>query len=249
MAPLVELVGVTKRFGGLVVVDDLSLAVHSGEAVGVIGPNGAGKTTMLNLVAGDLHPDDGDVRFDDHAVTRQRADQRCRAGMARTAQVPRSYPAMTVFENVLVAGVFGTGRPVSERVATPAVVDALDLTGLLDRANETAGSLGLLGRKRLELAKALASSPRLLLLDEIAGGLTEAEVHELIDTITALRDRGLTIVWIEHVVHALLAVVDRIIAISFGRLIGDGDPHDVMASPAVREVYLGVEPDTVTVDR
>jgi branched-chain amino acid transport system ATP-binding protein len=244
-APLVELDGVTKRFGGLVVIDDLTVTVAHGDAVGVIGPNGAGKTTMLNLVAGDLFPDEGRIRFDGQDITRRRADQRCRAGIARTAQVPRPYAAMTVFENVLVAGVFGTGRPIAERAATPVVVDALDRTGLLARANEPAGSLGLLGRKRLELARALAASPRLLLLDEIAGGLTEAEVHELVTTIRALRAEGLTIVWIEHVVHALLAAVDRIVAISFGRLIGDGDPHVVMASDAVREVYLGVEPEGV----
>jgi len=241
---LVELAGVTKRFGGLVVVDDLSLTVASGEALGVIGPNGAGKTTMLDLVAGDLRPERGVVRFAGRDITHQRADQRVRAGIARTAQVPRPYPAMTVFENVLVAGVFGaTGRR-GERAATPVVVDALDRTGLLDRANDLAGSLGLLGRKRLELAKALATSPQVLLLDEIAGGLTEAEVHELVATITELHAGGMTIVWIEHVVHALLAVVGRMAAISFGRLIGDGDPAAVMASAPVREVYLGVEPET-----
>jgi branched-chain amino acid transport system ATP-binding protein len=159
--------------------------------------------------------------------------------------VPRPYTGVTVFENVLVAGVFGTGRPVAERAATPVVVDALDRTGLLDRANQPAGTLGLLGRKRLELARALAAEPRVLLLDEIAGGLTDAEVDELVGIITSLREQGLTIVWIEHVVRALLAVVDRMIAISFGRLIGEGDPHEVMASDAVREVYLGVEPEAV----
>jgi branched-chain amino acid transport system ATP-binding protein len=243
MAALVELCSTTKRFGGVTVIDDLSLAVDGGEAVGVLGPNGAGKTTMLNLVAGDLRPDRGSVRFGGRDVTGLRTDQRCRLGIARTSQIPRPFVGLSVFENVLAAAVFGTGRPLAERAATPVAVDALERTGLLASANARAGALTLLGRKRLELAKALATTPELLLLDEIAGGLTEVEVIELVATITSLRDEGLTIVWIEHIVHALLAVVRRLVVISFGRLIADGEPAVVMADPQVQELYMGVAPD------
>ena len=243
-APIVELVGVTKRFGGVTVIDDLSLAIPDDVAIGVIGPNGAGKTTMLNLLAGDLRPERGEVRLDGRPVTRLRADQRCRAGIARTSQVPRPYVGMSVFENVLVAAVFGTRRPLSERAATPVAVTALERAGLLPKANAVAASLTLLERKRLELARALASQPRLLLLDEIAGGLTDAEMHELVATIRALRGEGLAVVWIEHIVHALLAVVDRLVAVNFGRVIADGEPRAVVASAEVREIYLGVTTET-----
>jgi len=237
--PLAELVGVTKRFGGVTVIDDLSLAIAGDGAVGVIGPNGAGKTTMLNLLAGDLRPDRGELRLDGRDVTRLRADQRCRAGIGRTAQVPRPYAGMSVFENVLVAAVFGARRRMSERAATPVAVDALHRAGLLDQVNRAAATLTLLDRKRLELARALAGGPRLLLLDEIAGGLTDAETHELVTTIQGLRGEGMAVVWIEHIVHALLAVVDRLVVLSFGRIVADGVPHEVVASTAVRQVYLG----------
>ena len=238
--PIAELVEVTKRFGGVTVIDDLSLAIADDSAIGVIGPNGAGKTTMLNLLAGDLRPERGEVRLDGRLVTRLRADQRCRAGIARTSQVPRPYVGMSVFENVLVAAVFGTQRPSSERAATPVAVAALERAGLLPKANAVAASLTLLERKRLELARALASQPRVLLLDEIAGGLTDAEMYELVATIRGLRADGLAVVWVEHIVHALLAVVDRLVAFNFGRVIADGDPHSVVASAEVREIYLGV---------
>jgi branched-chain amino acid transport system ATP-binding protein len=241
-APVIEVERVSKSFG-VKVIDDLSLALGGGPPRGGGGPNGAGKTTLLDLVAGDLRPDRGVIRLDGLDVTRQRADRRCRAGLARTAQVPRPFEQMTVFENVLAAAVFGWGAPRRERDALPDAAAALERTHLLPRANARAGELGLLGRKRLELARALATGPRVLLLDEIAGGLTEAEVGELIDDVRAIRAGGVTIVWIEHVVHALLAVVDRMMAMSFGCKIAEGDPAEVMASPAVREVYLGVEPE------
>jgi branched-chain amino acid transport system ATP-binding protein len=241
-APLLDVRGVSKSYG-VTVIDDLSLVVAEGDALGIVGPNGAGKTTLLNLIAGDEHPDAGAITFDGVDVTRQRADRRCRAGLARTAQVPRPFEELTVFENVLVAAVFGSGRPVREKEAIGPAVAALERTHLLDRANERAGALGLLSRKRLELARALATQPRVLLLDEIAGGLTDAEVLDLIGDVKAIRSEGTTIMWIEHVVHALLAVVDRMVAMSFGRIIAEGDPDSVMASPAVQEVYMGVAPE------
>jgi branched-chain amino acid transport system ATP-binding protein len=238
---LLDVRSVSKSFG-VRVIDDLSVAVAEGDPLGIVGPNGAGKTTLLNLIAGDVYPDAGTIVFAGADVTRQRADRRCRAGLARTSQVPRPFEAMTVFENVLVAAVFGAGPPVRERDAVPLAVAALERAHLSGRANDRAGTLGLLSRKRLELARALATRPRVLLLDEIAGGLTDAEVLELVEDIAAIRAEGTTIVWIEHVVHALLAVVDRMVAMSFGRKIAEGDPQEVMASPAVQEVYMGVAP-------
>ncbi|MXW88033.1 MAG: ABC transporter ATP-binding protein [Acidimicrobiaceae bacterium] len=242
MAPLLEVAGVDKSFG-VKVVDDLSLQVDAGDALGIVGPNGAGKTTLLNLIAGDLSCDRGSIRIEGEDVTRTSSDWRCRHGLARTAQIPRPFEGMTVFENVLVGAVFGAGVPTSEANATPAAVEALERSKLLASANTRAGALPLLGRKRLELARALATRPKILLLDEIAGGLTEAEVLELVETIKAIHADGVTIVWIEHIVHALLAVVGRIMAMSFGMKIAEGDPAEVMASPEVQEVYLGVAPE------
>ncbi len=242
MTPTLRVSGLTRSFGHLRVVDELDLVVSPGEAVGIVGPNGAGKTTLLSLVAGDLQPDAGVILFEGRDLRGMSADRRCRLGLARTAQVPRPFEAMSVFENVLVGAVFGTSPPRTERAALPQAVAALDRTGLAAVADRAAGSLGLLDRKRLELARALATSPRLLLLDEIAGGLTDAEVDELVVMVRALRAEGIAVVWIEHVVHALLSVVDRMVAMSFGVKIADGDPAEVMASPVVQEVYLGSIP-------
>jgi branched-chain amino acid transport system ATP-binding protein len=233
---LLELHSVTKRYGALRVVDDLSMHVDAGEALGVVGPNGAGKTTALSLIAGDVPVTSGTVRFDGRDITRMPAHARCRAGIGRTFQVPRPFLAMTVFENVLVGALHGRG---TRSGAADAAVAALEGARLLDRANVPAAQLTLLERKRLELARALVTSPRAVLLDETAGGLTEPEVAELLPTIRALKEAGTAVIWIEHVVHALLAVVDRIVAIDRGRKFAEGDPHEVMASEAVTEVYLG----------
>ena len=242
MSSVLEVEHISKSFG-VKVIDDLSVSVAPGEALGIIGPNGAGKTTLLNLIAGDLAPDEGTVRFDGRDVTRQSADKRCRSGLARTAQIPQPFEAMTVFENVLAGAVFGGRSPLAENEAVDIAVEELERAGMLALANSRAGSLPLLGRKRLELARALATRPKVLLLDEIAGGLTEAEVLQLVETVKSIHGSGVTIVWIEHIVHALLAVVDRIMAMSFGQKIAEGDPHEVMASPRVQEVYMGVEPE------
>ena len=233
---LLELQGATKRYGALRVVDDLTMHVDAGEALGVVGPNGAGKTTALSLIAGDVPITGGHVWFDGRDITRMPAHARCRAGIGRTFQVPRPFLAMTVFENVLVGALHGRG---TRSGASAAAVAALERARLLDRANVPAAQLTLLERKRLELARALVTSPRVVLLDETAGGLTEPEVAELLPTIRALKEAGTAVIWIEHVVHALLAVVDRIVAIDRGRKFAEGDPHEVMASEAVAEVYLG----------
>jgi branched-chain amino acid transport system ATP-binding protein len=227
----------TKSYGGVKVVDDLSVSLHEGEALGVVGPNGAGKTTMLNLLTGIVHPDEGTVVFASRDISRLSPDERCHLGLGRTYQIPRPFEGMTVFENVLVGATYGRKR--SEKASYDLCTAALYRTGLLSKSNELGESLSLLERKRLELARALAIEPKVLLLDEIAGGLTEHEVHSLIDTIKQLRSEGISIIWIEHIVHALLAVVDRLIAIDFGRLIAEGDPHTVINSPEVRDVYMG----------
>jgi len=230
---------VTKAFGSLQVLDGLTLSVGVGEAVGVIGPNGAGKTTALNVMAGRLRPDRGAVVFDGRDVTAMPAHARCRAGIARTHQVPHPFEAMTVFENVLVGATHGGGRP--ERAAYAACHAALELSGLADRVNSRAGVLTLLERKRLELARALATRPRVLLLDEIVGGLSEAEVQAMVGVVRQVRSEGVAIVWIEHVVHALRSAVDRLVAIAFDRNLMDGPPDTVMASPDVQRVYLGID--------
>ena len=239
MAPLLELDGISKRFGKVVVADDLGLSVAPGDAIGIVGPNGAGKTSLFGVVSGDLAPDTGSIRFDGRVVTRLDAAARCRLGIGRTYQVPRPFEGMTVFENVLVAAQQGGGTRGQAALDRSAAV--LAETGLAREANRAAGTLGLLQRKRLELGRALATEPRLLLLDEVAGGLTDMEVRELVDLVVRVRERGVAIVWIEHVVRALVAVVDRLICLSGGRFIGDGTPDEVLASPAVREVFLGTE--------
>jgi branched-chain amino acid transport system ATP-binding protein len=239
---LLEVVDLSKRFGALRVVQDFSFDVAEGEALGIVGPNGAGKTTLLNLVAGDLRPDKGTVRMGGDDLTKLSAHVRCHRGVGRTAQIPRPFERLTVFENALVGSTFGTtGRLQGTR--DEVAIRALEQAGMLHKANVPAGSLTLLDRKRLELARALATQPRLLLLDEIAGGLTEAEVLELVETIKEIRTTGVAIVWIEHIVHALLRVVDRMMAVDAGRKLIEGDPQAVMASDEVRSVYLGDDLD------
>ncbi|MGE0733299.1 MAG: ABC transporter ATP-binding protein [Alphaproteobacteria bacterium] len=236
---LLEISGLRRSFGSLKAVDGIDLTLAEGVALGVVGPNGAGKTTLFNLIAGDLAPEAGAIRFAGVDITRMPPHRRCVAGIARTYQIPRPFENLTVFENLLVGAVYGSGK--SERAAAAYCADVLAETGLYDRANRRAGALTLLERKRLELARALATGPRLLLLDEIAGGLTEGECSALVETIRAIRARGITIVWIEHIVHALLAVVGQLIALDFGRKIAEGEPHAVMGSPEVREIYMGIE--------
>lgn len=238
MGELLRLDGVGRTFGAVVAAEALCLEVGEGEALGIVGPNGAGKTTMFNLITGELRPNQGRVFFAGQDISHMPPAARARIGIGRSYQIPHPFAGMTVFENVLVGATFGGG--LAERHAYDRVVKVLEETELLDKANRLAGSLTLLDRKRLELARALATEPRLLLLDEIAGGLTEPETLRLVDTIIALRKRGVAVVWIEHIVHALTRVVDRLLVLNFGRVLCEGDPIEVMASPEVREVYLGI---------
>jgi branched-chain amino acid transport system ATP-binding protein len=236
---LVELHGVSKSFGSVRAIQDVSLTVDEGEALGIVGPNGAGKTTLLNVVSGSLRADQGRVVFAGRDVTRLPGHEHCRAGIARTFQIPRPFAGLTAFENVLVGATYG--RTERDRPVAAACVEALERAHLVRKANALAGQLTLLERKRLELARALVTKPRVLLLDEIAGGLTEPEVDELVGTVQGLRGEGITIVWIEHIVHALLRVVDRLVALAAGRKLLDGEPQAVIESAELRHVYLGSE--------
>jgi branched-chain amino acid transport system ATP-binding protein len=236
-APILAAQGVGKRFGALVVLDDVALELGAGRAVGIVGPNGAGKTTLLDILAGAQRANAGSVTFQGQDVTRLSAASRSRLGIARTHQVPRPFVDMTVFENVLVGATTGGGLRAAEAHAR--ALDVLETTDLMHVANRRAATLGLLDRKRLEMARALGTGPVVLLLDEIAGGLTDEETNSLVLTIQRLRDGGLAIVWIEHVVHALVRVAQRMICMSAGRVIAEGEPDAVMRDPAVIEAYLG----------
>jgi branched-chain amino acid transport system ATP-binding protein len=235
--PLLALAGISKRFGQVLVADGLDLRVEAGETLGVVGPNGAGKSTLFGMVSGDVRPDAGEVVLSGRHVTRLGPAARCRLGVGRTYQVPRPFEHMTVYENVLVA--VHQGAQLRSRAAHHRAAEVLVETGLAPLANDPAGRLTLLQRKRLEIARALGTGPRLLLLDEVAGGLTDPEVDELVRIVGRLQATGLAIVWIEHVVHALVRAVDRLVCLAGGAFVADGAPADVLASHAVRDVYLG----------
>ena len=230
-------VDVRKRFGALAVLDGVTLGLDQGEAVGIVGPNGAGKTTLLNVLAGSLRPDAGSVFFHARDITSKDAADRCTLGIARTHQVPRPFVGMTVFENVLVGATAGGRQRGGEAYSLS--LDVLDQCGLTHLANRRAEDLGLLQRKRLELARALAVKPAVLLLDEIGGGLTDAETAALVETVAALRDRGIAVLWIEHIVHVLMQVVTRLVCMNAGRIIAEGAPQEVVAQAAVIDAYLG----------
>lgn len=236
---MLTLDNVSKSFGALTVTDGVSLSVPKGQALGIIGPNGAGKSTLFNLITGNLMVSSGRIELMGQDVTRLPAMKRVRMGVGRSFQIPQPFEGLTVFENLLTAARFG-GAAAHDR-AVHDCAEILRETGMLARANQLAGELSLLDRKRLELARALATGPELLLLDEIAGGLTEGECRALVETIRTIHAGGTTIIWIEHVLHALTSVVERLAVLDFGRLIGVGEPEDIMASREVREIYLGIE--------
>jgi len=235
---LLELSDVCFSYGALTVTDKVSLKLPADEALGVIGPNGAGKTTLVDLIIGIQKPTRGRILFDGRDIGGLSAQARCELGIARSFQVPRPFAGMTVFENLLVGATLGGRR--SERAAYPVCFEVLEQTGLSYLANEPAGKLRLLDRKRLELARALATQPKLLLLDEVAGGLSDVECQALIATIRDIHASGIAILWIEHIVHALLAVVTRLFVLDQGAMLADGDPREVIDSAAVKQIYLGV---------
>ena len=235
--PILAAQGIVKRFNALTVLDGVDFSMQADEAVGIVGPNGAGKTTLLSVLSGALSPSAGRVAFQGVDVTNLAAAERCRLGLARTHQIPRPFGGLTVFENVFVAT---ANRPRFHRAeAYDLCIESLRLCGMIGLANRRAETLGLLDRKRLELARALAATPVALLLDEIGGGLTDAEASELVDIIKELKRRGVALIWIEHIVHILLQVADRLVCMNAGRILAEGDPRQVMADPAVIEAYLG----------
>jgi branched-chain amino acid transport system ATP-binding protein len=235
--PILAAEGIVKRFNALTVLDGVDFSMRADESVGIVGPNGAGKTTFLSVLSGALAPSAGRVSFGGRDVTSLPAAERCRLGLARTHQIPRPFGGLTVFENVFVAA---ANRPrFSRSEAYDLCLEALKLCGMLGLANRRAETLGLLDRKRLELARALAATPVALLLDEIGGGLTDAEANELVAIIKELNRRGVAMIWIEHIVHILLQVADRLICMNAGRILAEGEPRAVMADPAVIEAYLG----------
>ena len=241
MPPILTLERISKRFGAVVVADGIELALGEGEALGIIGPNGAGKTTLFGIASGTVAPDAGHVIFAGEDITRLPPEQRCRKGLARSFQIPQPFSKMTVFENLVVVAAFGSEQ--RETAVYERCAELLERCGLASKANLRAGGLTLLDRKRLELARALATRPRALLLDEVAGGLTEHECGALTNLIREVRASGVSIVWIEHVVHALLATVDRLAVLHGGEIIADGDPHTVIKSPQVAEIYMGIAAD------
>lgn len=231
----------TKRFGELRAVDDLSFEVREGEILGVMGPNGAGKTTVFNLLTGVFKPDEGAITFQGKDITHESPAKRCRRGIGRTYQIPRPFDKLTVYENLLVGAVHG-GK-LTEKRARQRVYDILDLIGLLPLKDDIAGKLPLLDRKTLELGRALATQPDLILLDEIAGGLTEKEADHVLGIVRKIWEQGITIVWIEHILMMMTEGVDRLLVIAEGRWLQCGDPKDVMNSDEVLECYLGAEED------
>lgn len=235
---LLEVAVLNKRFGNVVVAQSLSFQVRKGEALGIVGPNGAGKSTLLNLINGNEALDSGTLTFEDESLNKLSSAQRSKLGIARTFQIPKPFSGMTVFENVLVASNFAPEKLRSKEREQRAL-EAIERTGLAEYMNTPAGKLRLLDRKRLELSRAVATNPRLILLDEIAGGLTDTELPILINIIKEMKSQGVTIIWIEHIVHALVSVVDRLMCIAGGNVIAIGEPRAVLADSKVIELYLG----------
>jgi branched-chain amino acid transport system ATP-binding protein len=231
---ILSLEKISKSFGAVVIAEDLDLHLAEGEALGMLGPNGAGKTTLFGMLA----PSSGRVMFDGHDITRMSAAERCRLGIARSFQIPQPFGGMTVFENLVVAGAFAKGR--RERDVYDLSAQILEDCELGGKANVKADTLTLLDRKRLELARALATLPKLLLLDEVAGGLSEMECETLVALIRRIRTTGVSVIWIEHIVHALLATVDRIVVLAGGTFIADDKPAAAIRHPKVTEIYMGI---------
>ena len=237
MSALMTVHGLSKSFGAVSVADEIGFEVVEGEILGIIGPNGAGKTTLFGMLSGHVEPSAGLIEFRGEDITALPPQDRARRGIARTYQVPRPFGQMTVFDNLRVAAVFAGGLKGAE--ATEWIERTLAATGLSRHAETLAGRLPLLVRKRHELARALAMRPRLLLIDEVAAGLTEQEVGEFIELVRRIRNMGTTIVWIEHVIRTMLTATDRLMALAGGRVLAVGEPNAVIQSPEVKRVYLG----------
>lgn len=238
MKPILQLCGVTRHFGGLTALNNVSFDLQPGEIVGLIGPNGAGKTTLVNLVTGVYRPNAGTIIFDDKRVDRMKPHVISRSGIARTFQVEQPFPKMTVLENVAAGALFATGTKTLE-LAKEKALKHLQFVGLLEFADSLASALTLANRKRLELAKSLAMNPKLLLLDEVNAGLNPVEIDGALDLIRPLVEKGITILLIEHLMKVVVSVCSRVIVLHHGQMISEGTPSEVVSDPRVVEAYLG----------
>jgi branched-chain amino acid transport system ATP-binding protein len=231
--------GLTMNFGGLLAVANANFHVDQGEVVGLIGPNGAGKTTLFNLISGAIAPKSGVIKFKDETITGLKPHQICKKGVARTFQSTKLFAGLTVFENVELAAMFGTSKAISEAEAEQEVLDLLDFVELSTVRATLAKNLPIASQRRLEVARALATKPELLLLDEVMAGLNATEVAEAMALITKIQAKGITIFMIEHVMKAIMKVCDRIIVFHNGREIAEGTPDQITTNPTVIEIYLG----------
>lgn len=236
---MLELKSIKRHFGALKVIDGLDLSIKEGEILGILGPNGAGKSTLFNLISGNLSPTDGQIFLNGTDVTKLKPWTRVRLGVGRTFQIPKPFVHLTVYENILINSTHGAGLSLEK--AHIAASEAINLTALSHHADKLAGNLSLMDLKRLELAKAIATQPKILLLDEIAGGLTDSECVDLLDIIKSINKQGITVVWIEHIVHALVKVATRLAVIAEGGIIASGTPQDILEDKRVQELYLGAE--------
>jgi branched-chain amino acid transport system ATP-binding protein len=235
--------GLSKRFGGLSALSDVTFDVAAGQIVGVMGANGAGKTTLFSMIAGNVRPTAGDIRYESESIVGLRPDQICRRGIARTFQIVKPFPALTVLENLRTAGFFGRAQQRRRADADAASLDVLREIGLADAADRPASTLTLSGQKRLEIARAIATGANLVLLDEVMAGLTPPEVAQMLDILRRLHaSRGLTLVVIEHVMRALMELCSRIVVLHHGQLIAEGTPQQIGDNPQVHSVYFGTAP-------
>ncbi len=237
--PILEGEGVTKHFGGLAAVSNVDFNVDQGEVVGLIGPNGAGKTTLFNLISGAIVPNEGAIRFNGQNITGAKPHKICRMGVARTFQSVRVFPNMPAYENVLLGSLFGCSTGISSAAAAKQATDLLEFVGLSAVRGAPARDLTLGNQKRIEVARALATKPELLLLDELMAGLNATEIAEAMELVTTIREEGTTIFMIEHVMKAIMSVCDRIMVLHHGEKIAEGTPEEIAASKTVIEVYLG----------
>ena len=240
---MLEAANVTKKFGGLVAVDGVDFEIGRGEIVGLIGPNGAGKTTLFNTITGVLDPEeDSRITFNGENLLALDTHEIARSGLLRTFQIVRVFGEMTVLENAVTGALFGSEESISQSEAERRGREALAFVGLEDKADMEARNLPIAQQKQLELARSVASDPDLVLLDEIASGLTPGEIEALSDTIRRLRDdRGISVFWIEHIMDAIMGTADRIIVLKSGRKIAEGTPEEIRNDEAVTEAYLGAE--------
>jgi len=238
-APLLDIRNVTKRFGGFVALEDVSIQVDAGERFGLIGPNGSGKTTMINCISGALFNDSGEIVFDGRDITGLAAHRRARLGIARSFQIPKPFRSMSVIGNLHIPLEFAAWSRIDHGRVAEEAMEILELVGLADRANENCADLTQIEMRKLELARALAAKPNLLISDEAMAGLSSEEVDEILEILFALNDRGVAVIMIEHIMRAVMRYSERIVVFDAGRKIAEGAPDDIVRNPDVERAYLG----------